>query len=34
MDNLANLYHGNEGKDDWASSFEKLVSQYNNHVTM
>ena len=25
MDNLANLYHGNEGKDDWPSSFEKLV---------
>ena len=25
MDNVANLHHGNEGKDDWVSSFEKLV---------
>ena len=25
MDNLANLYHGDERKDDWGSSFEKLV---------
>ena len=24
MDNLANLCHGSEGKDYWASSFEKL----------
>ena len=26
MDNVANLYHGSEGKDNWASSFEKLVT--------
>lgn len=25
MDNLANLYHRSEGKDNWVSSFEKLV---------
>ena len=25
MDNVANLYHGSEGKDDWGSSLEKLV---------
>ena len=26
MDNVANLYHGSEGKEDWGSSFEKLVT--------
>ena len=26
MDNVANLYHGSEGKDNWANSFEKLVT--------
>ena len=26
MDNIANLYHGSEGKDNWANSFEKLVT--------
>lgn len=25
MDNLANLYNGDKGKDVWTSSFEKLV---------
>ena len=25
MDNLANLYHGGDGWDDWAGSFERLA---------
>jgi len=25
MDNLANLYHGGDGWDDWVSTFERLV---------
>ena len=28
MDNLANLYHAGERKDDWGSSFEKLVKLF------
>ena len=29
MDNVANLYHGSEGKDDWDTSLEKLVANYS-----
>ena len=29
MDNIANLYHGSERKDDWASSLGKLVTVLN-----
>ena len=38
MDNLANLYHGGDGWDDWAGSFERLAicssNDYHRIITL